>query len=191
MTFCISSFYEKVNSVGISENGNGIDLVLQKHRLSAYPVVELYRRYSVLLMAPLSKQDNFVVPEAEKYVMRSCSKLEESFSSTMTHDITSSLQRSPASSKAKSQSVNILKQSAVGEAMDSMNLESRYKLKNNNTPNGIVKLEPLSINESLDDMNLECRYRLQYNDVANNNIIMLESLKHSTPKIGNGHTKQG
>ncbi|KAG8316437.1 E3 ubiquitin-protein ligase ubr5 [Homalodisca vitripennis] len=34
---------------------------------NAYPVVEVYRRCSVSLMAPLSRQDYFVIPEAVKY----------------------------------------------------------------------------------------------------------------------------
>lgn len=59
-----------------------VNLGFQDHRLSAYPVVELYRRFSVILMAPLSQQDAFLVPEAKSLLSRSCSGTSSMFDST-------------------------------------------------------------------------------------------------------------
>uniref|UniRef100_A0A1B6DM52 Uncharacterized protein n=1 Tax=Clastoptera arizonana TaxID=38151 RepID=A0A1B6DM52_9HEMI len=48
----------------------------KKHTLSAYPVIEIYRRYSVTLLTPLSRQDNFVIKEAEDMIHRASLSLE-------------------------------------------------------------------------------------------------------------------
>ncbi|KAG8242292.1 hypothetical protein J6590_068751 [Homalodisca vitripennis] len=68
----------------------------KKHALSAYPVVEVYRRCSVSLMAPLSRQDYFVVPEAESNLNRSssCTNLSFALMANRSHSTNPSMSHS-------------------------------------------------------------------------------------------------
>ncbi|CAH0389326.1 unnamed protein product [Bemisia tabaci] len=49
----------------------------EKHNLSAYPMIEIYNRHSILFIAPLARQDAFVVPEAEDTIARAKIKIDE------------------------------------------------------------------------------------------------------------------
>lgn len=51
--------------------------------LSAYPVIEIYRHFSLTLMAPLSRQDDFVVKEAEEMIHRASISMDFSINNSL------------------------------------------------------------------------------------------------------------
>ncbi|XP_054290886.1 uncharacterized protein LOC129005878 [Macrosteles quadrilineatus] len=143
------------------------------HKLSAYPVIELYKTFSVSLIAPLSQQDIFVVPEAECLMQRS-SRLDDTVDSSVAEK---SMSTSYHSTRVK--------------LSETTKLSPRLSL----TPISSVKNTKLSLERSLTPLG-SCyvavgKIILKHSLTPVNNNDVTVVVRSSTPLVSNGHHVNG